>query len=71
MLISFTGYMIAGILFRHWFAGEAQLIAFILNGVLVWWVYRLSLKKRGYYFYYFGVDGLMLLSALTHFLATI
>jgi len=32
-------------------------------------VYRLSLRKQGYLFYYFGVDGLMLFSSLATIVA--
>jgi hypothetical protein len=30
-------------------------------------LYRLSFQQRGYYFYYFGVDGMLLLNALASF----
>jgi len=42
----------------------AQVIALVITGLVTIIVYLSSLKKRGYFFYYFLVDGLMFLSAL-------
>lgn len=42
-----------------------------IAGILAVVMYLLSLRKRGYYFYYFGVDGLMFLSALLTYLVSI
>lgn len=42
----------------------ARVIALIITGLITIWVYLSSFKKRGYFFYYFLVDGLMFLSAL-------
>jgi hypothetical protein len=70
MLISFMGYMLSGIAVRLVFANSNQLFTFIITGSFVWWVYRLSLKKQGYSFYYFIVDGLMILSAGFSFFAS-
>jgi hypothetical protein len=39
------------------------MIFFLLTGGIAFFVYRLSLKPQGYIFYYFLVDGLMLISA--------
>jgi 4-hydroxybenzoate polyprenyltransferase len=49
----------------------AQAIALALSGIALWMVYRMSLIKRGYYFYYFLVDGVMLFSTIASFVATI
>ncbi len=50
--------------------GLVHLIFFILFSVLIYFVYLASIrKKRGYVFYYFIVDGLMLLFALQSILA--
>ncbi len=49
----------------------AQAIALALSGIVLWMVYRKSLIKRGYYFYYFLVDGVMLFSTFASFVATI
>jgi 4-hydroxybenzoate polyprenyltransferase len=72
MYVVFGMYIIAGILVRQHFNDTPQLIAFALTGLLVWIVYRLSLsKERGYFFYYFLVDGLMLISAAATYIAAI
>ena len=41
-----------------------QIAALQVTGVITMIFYIFSNKKQGYYFYYFGVDGLMILSAL-------
>jgi len=41
-----------------------QTAALQLTGLITMAFYIFSNKKQGYYFYYFGVDGLMILSAL-------
>ena len=69
MLFAFALFMAAGILVRYQFNDIPQLLAFTGTGVVVWFVYRLSFKKQGYLFYYFLVDGLMLVSAALTFLA--
>ena len=46
-----------------------QKLALIAAGIVTLIVYYTSLKKRGYLFYYFIVDGLMLLSAVLTWLA--
>jgi 4-hydroxybenzoate polyprenyltransferase len=71
MAFSFLGFFIAGLLVRRQTDDNFQLAAFALTAIIVWWVYRLSLRKQGYFFYYFVVDGLMLLSALFCFVAAV
>ena len=71
MILSFIIYMAAGLLVRFHFSDNFQLIAFIVTGLVTGWVYLLSLKPRGYLFYYFGVDGLMLFSAGATFIASL
>ncbi len=66
----FGSYFIMGLLLRYHFNDKPQMFAFLITGGFVWWVYMLSLKKQGYLFYYFLVDGLMLVSAGGSFLAT-
>lgn len=46
-------------------------IASAITVIITAWVYRLSDAVRGYYFYYFVVDGLMLVSTVSTFIATI
>ncbi len=68
--IVFVLYFLLGLLLRFQFNDKPQMFAFLITGGIVWWVYTLSLKKRGYVFYYFLVDGLMLVSAGGTFIAT-
>ena len=56
-------YLISGLFVRYYFHDDGQLIAFGITGLIVWLVYKRSLKPQGYIFYYFLVDGLMLVSA--------
>lgn len=71
MRIVFTLFIGAGFLLRYYFNDIAQVIAFFITGLMTMLVYRLSLKNRGYLFYYFLVDGLMLFSAVATFVASI
>ncbi|MBC7866260.1 MAG: hypothetical protein H7X88_01890, partial [Gloeobacteraceae cyanobacterium ES-bin-316] len=70
ILLAFGVYLVAGLWVRFQLQNNAQFIAFIITGFVVAYVYRLSLKKQGYLFYYFIVDGLMLFSASATFVAT-
>ena len=65
----FILYFIMGLMLRYHFNDKPQMFAFLITGGIVWWVYTLSLKKQGYLFYYFLVDGLMLVSATLTFIA--
>jgi 4-hydroxybenzoate polyprenyltransferase len=47
------------------------LFELLVTGALCLLLYLLSLRKRGYYFYYFWVDGMMLLSSLAVYLSVI
>lgn len=71
MLVAFIIYQAAGLLVRYHFSDGYQFAAFIITGLVVGWVYLLSLKPRGYLFYYFVVDGLMLFSAAATFVASL
>ena len=46
-------------------------VALLVSMLATGCIYYLSLQKRGYFFYYFFVDGLMLFSALATFIASI
>lgn len=70
MIIAFLFYMGAGVMVRYHFNENVQLVAFFVTGLVVWSVYQASLKKQGYIFYYFAVDGLMLFSAAATFIAS-
>lgn len=69
MTTAFSIYVLAGVLVRFSLADNKQLVAHLATGLIVWIVYRMSLKKQGYLFYYFLVDGLMLIAALATFVA--
>ncbi|HPH84591.1 MAG TPA: hypothetical protein PLC48_03995 [Ferruginibacter sp.] len=71
MAAVFAGYLLMGILLRIYYDDGRQVLAFLITGLVTLQVYRMSLRKQGYLFYYFGVDGLMLFSALSSFLASI
>lgn len=70
MGISFTLYVFAGFLLRYLGGKDAQLWAFLITGIATFTVYMFSMKKRGYFFYYFIVDGLMLFSSALTFVAS-
>ena len=71
MLLAFVLYFGAGLMVRYHFKDNIQLAAFFITGLVVWMVYHASLKKQGYIFYYFVVDGLMLFSACLTFIASL
>lgn len=71
MAIIFSLYLLTGFFLRWYFDNREQEIAFLITGLATLTVYQLSLKKQGYFFYYFIVDGLMLFSALATFVASI
>jgi 4-hydroxybenzoate polyprenyltransferase len=68
MLAIFITYIINGILY---YDEPMQIIALLVTGAFTAIVYLLSLKKQGYFFYYFLVDGLMLFSAIAAYVASI
>jgi 4-hydroxybenzoate polyprenyltransferase len=71
MLMIFAAYLINGIVLRIYYQEIPQIAALLVSGVCTAFVYLLSLKKQGYFFYYFIVDGLMLFSALAAYVASI
>jgi hypothetical protein len=71
MAAIFALFILNGIILRIYYHEILQIIALLITGVLVAMVYLFSLKKRGYFFYYFLVDGLMLFSALASYVASI
>ncbi len=70
LVIVFSIHLVFAMLFCFYFANMLQAVAFIMVGFIFWRVYFLSLKKQGYRFYYFLVDGLMLLSTMATFIAS-
>lgn len=71
MLTIFAVYIINGIVLRIYYDEIMQIIALLVTGVITAVVYFFSLRKQGYFFYYFLVDGLMLFSALATYVASI
>jgi hypothetical protein len=71
MSVVFAAYLLNGIILRIYYHEIAQIAALLVSGVFTAIVYLLSLKKQGYFFYYFVVDGLMLFSALASYVASI
>ncbi len=71
MGLFFILYMTTGFILRFYFDNNAQIVAFIITGLLTYIVYRFSLRKQGYFFYYFLVDGLMLFTSLATYVASI
>ncbi len=71
MLAIFIAFMANGILLRTHFKDFLQIAALLITGVVTVIVYLYSQKKQGYFFYYFLVDGMMLFSALTTYVASI
>ena len=69
--ITFIAYIFTSYFMLAHQVSLGQVVALILTGVITLWVYISSFKKRGYFFYYFLVDGLMFLSALLTGLAGI
>lgn len=64
-------YLVVVYLLHSFDISTSQVTALMLSGFVTMIVYIISLKKRGYLFYYFLVDGLMLFSALLTCLASI
>ena len=71
MSVIFAAYLLNGIVLRVYYHEIPQIAAILISGVFTAIVYLLSLKKQGYFFYYFVVDGLMLFSALAAYVASI
>jgi len=59
------------IIFGKVFQNEYQVFVLMCSSALSFLIYLLSFKKRGYFFYYFMVDGMMLLSSFASYLLTI
>jgi hypothetical protein len=67
----FVIYFLMGLLLRFHFNDKPQMFAFLITGAIVWYVYTLSRKTQGYLFYYFLVDGLMIVTAGASYLASL
>ena len=69
IVVVFMLYLVAGFTVRLYFHDPAQEVAFAFTGLATLGMYYLSCQPRAYLFYYFGIDGLMLLSALASYAA--
>ncbi len=66
--ISLGLYGLLSFIFFFYYGYLLQLIAPFIMGVICYIVFKKSLKSQGYTFYYFLVDGLMMLSSLLNFI---
>ena len=64
IIFIFTAYLSVNYFMLEKGIGIAYFISLSLIGLITLIMYILSLQKRGYLFYYFGVDGLMFFSAI-------
>ena len=71
MMFVLGGYVLSLFWLHQIFQNTTYLFLLLSIGALTYIIYLLALKTRGYYFYYFLVDGLMILSALSLYMATI
>jgi 4-hydroxybenzoate polyprenyltransferase len=71
IVIVYVFFVIAAFIFCFYFSNKLQVLAFLFTGIIFWLLYRLSLKPKGYVFYYFWVDGLMLLSAAATYIVSL
>jgi hypothetical protein len=71
MAVLFIAFISNGIVFRIYLNEPVQIIPLLVTGAATALVYFFSQKKQGYFFYYFLVDGLMLFSAITAYVASI
>jgi 4-hydroxybenzoate polyprenyltransferase len=62
-------HILSALFFCFYYSNIPQGIAFIFIAIVFLIIYTQSLKNNNYVFYYFGVDGLMLLSAMSSFIA--
>jgi 4-hydroxybenzoate polyprenyltransferase len=69
LILVYLIHIFMALLFCFYYANIAQAIAFICVGFVFWMMYVQSQKNKRYEFYYFGVDGLMLLSAVGSYVA--
>jgi 4-hydroxybenzoate polyprenyltransferase len=71
MMVVLGGYVFSLFGLHQFVYNSLYLFLLLSVGALTFIIYLLALKTRGYYFYYFLVDGLMILSALSLYMATI
>lgn len=66
-----AGFLVCGAFLANALASLPLFVSFVLMAVTALLFFRAARQPRGYWFYYFGVDGLMIFSALLSFLAGI
>jgi hypothetical protein len=71
MLSLFVLYFLLVVVFGWYNKNILQPVMLSIAGIAAALLYKLTLRKRGYLFYYFLVDGLMLLTALLTFIVAI
>jgi hypothetical protein len=64
-------YAVSSVFFGVIYADYSQMFALLTAGLAAYLLYIFSLKKKGYFFYYFLVDGWMIFTAFLTYLATI
>lgn len=69
--ITFIALFATNFLYYHYAITAKQFAALQISALALLIAYYYSTKKQGYFFYYFVIDGLMLFSALTTYLASI
>lgn len=69
MGLVFIGYAVSSYSMKIYGVSLYEIAALIIAGLATLYVYIRSLQKKGYLYYYFLVDGLMLLSALLTWVA--
>ncbi len=67
--VIFIGYIFINYCMKGYGVKIVQVIALTMIGLVTLIMYIVSMQKKGYLFYYFGVDGLMFFSAFLTWLA--
>ncbi|UEG49694.1 hypothetical protein LK994_13715 [Ferruginibacter lapsinanis] len=69
--VTFIALFATNFFYYHYGITAKQFAALQVSALALLIAYYFSTKKQGYFFYYFIIDGLMLFSALTTFVASI
>jgi 4-hydroxybenzoate polyprenyltransferase len=64
-------YILSTIWLDYLQINHSQAISLLVTGLFCWVLFMKSSEKKGYYFYHFWVDGLMIFSAFAVYMATI
>jgi 4-hydroxybenzoate polyprenyltransferase len=71
LLLIYFGHIFSALFFCYIYSDIKQAIAFIFVGIIFCIIYKFSQQRQGYFFYYFLVDGVMLLSATLSYIANL